>query len=313
MPDRRTGRSGPAVTAPVAIVGLGIMGSAMAGRLMTAGLDVVGYDVDPTRAQQMRTAGATIAGSVAAAARPVDVLITSLPSGAALLEVSVALAAAATRVVVLETSTLSVDTKLQARGLLAGAGATLLDCPLSGTGEQARHGDLVAYLSGDDEDAKARVAPVLAAIGRGQHDLGAFGNGTRVKLIANLLVAVHNAAAAEALLLAERAGLDVPAVLAAVADGAGNSRMLQIRGPLMASRSYKPATMRVDTFAKDLAIIAAMAEGLGAPTPLFDVTAALYLTALEQGRQAQDTSAVHAVLAGLDRPRPAVAADAPPG
>jgi putative dehydrogenase len=286
---------------PVAVVGLGVMGSALCASLTAAGLDVVGFDVDRGRLQSARRAGITLAGSAAAASRLADIVVTSLPGAAALLAVVADIATTRRAVVVLETSTLSLATKREAQGLLADAGGTLLDCPLSGTGEQARRGDLVAYLSGDDETAKAAVGPVLAAIGRGQHDLGAFGNGTRVKLVANLLVAVHNVAAAEALLLAEHLGLDVGTVLAAVTDGAGTSRMLEVRGPLMVDGRYEPATMRLDTFMKDLDIIANVVREAGTCTPLFDAAAALYAVGMSQDRQAQDTACVHAVLASRAR------------
>ena len=105
---------------------------------------------------------------------------------------------------VIETSTLPLAVKRQARDALAGRGTVLLDCPLSGTGGQALAKDVVAYLSGPAQ-AKARARPVLAAMTRAVHDVGGFGNGSAVKFIANLLVAIHNVAAAEALVLAERA------------------------------------------------------------------------------------------------------------
>jgi putative dehydrogenase len=200
--------------------------------------------------------------------------------------------------VVVETSTLGPDTKQDARDRAQAWGGTLLDCPMSGTGQQARDGDLVAYLSGDDA-AKERVRPVLAAFTRQQYDLGAFGRGTAMKLVANLLVAVHNAAAAEALLLAERAGLDLQDVLTAVGDGAGGSRMLQIRGPLMAEGRYLPATATVATMQKDNALIAAFAESVASPTPLFSATTVLYRAAVAQDRLQEDTACVYGVLERL--------------
>jgi L-threonate 2-dehydrogenase len=169
---------------------------------------------------------------------------------------------------------------------------------MSGTGQQARDGDLVAYLSGDDE-AKEKAKPVLAAFTRAQYDLGPFGRGTAMKLVANLLVAVHNAAAAEALLLAQRAGLDLADVLAAVGDGAGGSRMLQVRGPLMAAGRYSPATATVATMQKDNALIAAFADSVASPTPLFAATAVLYQAAVAQDRLQEDTACVFGVLQRL--------------
>ena len=287
---------------PVGFVGLGVMGAAMSGHLLSAGVPVPGHDVDAGRRAEHEGRGGTACGSPAEVASATDVLVTSLPSAAALLTVldgEGGLAdGARPGLVVIETSTLSPETKEEGRRRAAAFGATLLDCPMSGTGQQARDGDLVAYLSGDDA-AKARARPVLGAFTRAQYDLGAFGQGTAMKLVANLLVAVHNAAAAEALLLAQRAGLDLEQVLAAVGDGAGGSRMLQVRGPLMAAGRYSPATATVATMQKDNGLIAEFAHGVASPTPLFSATRVLYEAAVAQDRLDQDTACVFGVLQRL--------------
>jgi L-threonate 2-dehydrogenase len=114
--------------------------------------------------------------------------------------------------------------------------------------------------------------------------------------VANLLVAIHNVAAAEAIVLAERAGLSLDQVLAAVADGAGQSRMLTIRGPLMTNRSYDEASVRLEVFLKDVALIRDFAGAVGAPTPLLQASTAVYQDALEHGRSHQDTACVAEVL-----------------
>lgn len=287
----------------IGFIGLGVMGSAMSGHLLTAGFEVLGYDVDQARMAEHVARGGLPASSPYDVASGVEVLITSLPSAAALERVVDADDGIGTGrhpgLVVLDTSTLSPDTKAQARQRLAEHDVTLLDCPVSGTGQQARDGDLVAYLSGDNA-AKEQVAPVLAAMTRNVHDLGTFGNGTAMKLVANHLVAIHNVAAAEALLLAQRAGLDFDQVLTAVADGAGTSRMFEIRGPLMAQGQYSPATATVHTMVKDLALITAFAGGVASPTPLLDAAALHYRDAIDQGRGEEDTACVFAVLDGRE-------------
>lgn len=291
-----------AVPAPVGVVGLGVMGSAMSAHLLAAGHPVLGFDVDAGRRAEHEQRGGTVCAGPAEVARGADVVVTSLPSAAALVAVLDGTgglgAGARPGTVVVETSTLAPEAKEDGRARAAAWGGVLLDCPMSGTGQQARDGDLVAYLSGD-EDAKRRALPVLAAFTRRQHDLGPFGRGTAVKLIANLLVAVHNAAAAEALLLARRAGLDLDDVLTAVGDGAGSSRMFQVRGPLMAEGRYLPATATVATTRKDNALIAAFADSVSSPTPLFAAAAVLYSAAAAQGRLAEDTACLHAVLERL--------------
>ena len=292
------------MTQPPAVagfVGLGTMGSALSAHLLAAGYQVIGYDIDPGRLAAHTGRGGTAAASPAGTAQA-GVVVTSLPTGDALLDVAAGAGglAAGPRpgLVVIETSTLPVAVKRQARDALAEGGIVLLDCPLSGTGGQALAGDVVAYLSGPDE-AKARALPALRVFTRGIHDVGEFGNGSAVKFIANLLVAIHNVAAAEALVLAERAGLDLAAVLTAVADGAGSSAMFKVRGPAMAAADYSGPGVTTTVFAKDLEIIAGFAKQTGTPTPLFALASSFYAAALAQGHAGDDTACVHAVLRGL--------------
>jgi L-threonate 2-dehydrogenase len=286
------------MTGPTGFIGLGIMGSALSGHLLAAGYPVIGYDIDAGRAADHRARGGTTADSVASVVRSADIVITSLPSTAAF-DAVVTEAAAVGRgdLIVVDTSTLAIEVKESARARLAAGGGNLLDAPLSGTGAQARNRDLVIFLSGD-APAKARVQSVLEAMSRRVYDAGAFGQGSRLKFVANLLVAVHNVAAAEALLLAERAGLDPDLVLAAVADGAGSSRMFEVRGPLMVADQYEPATVRLEVFLKDLNLIDAFAAGCQSPTPMLAAARAIYDAAMTEGRQDQDSAAVMAVLRG---------------
>ena len=287
------------MTENVGFIGLGVMGSALSAHLIAAGWQVAGYDIDPAALAAHQDRGGTAAASSAEVARHAEIIVTSLPTSQALRDVTRELAAHAGQVVV-ETSTLPVPVKEEARDFLAERGAVLLDCPLSGTGGQARNKDVVAYLSGPD-GAKAEAEPVLRAMTRGIHDVGEFGNGSAVKFIANLLVAVHNTAAAEALVLAERAGLDLTTVLAAVSDGAGTSRMFEIRGPAMAAADYSGPGVRTSVFGKDLDIIAGFARDVGSPTPLFALASAFYTAALAQGRADEDAACVHAVLRAMAR------------
>ena len=287
------------MTQAVGFIGLGVMGSALSAHLIAAGWQVAGYDIDPAALAAHQERGGTGAASSAEVAGHAEIVITSLPTAQALRDVTRELAAHPGQVVI-ETSTLPVPVKEEARDFLAERGAVLLDCPLSGTGGQARNKDVVAYLSGP-AGAKARAEPVLRAMTRGIHDVGEFGNGSAVKFIANLLVAVHNTAAAEALVLAERAGLDLTTVLAAVSDGAGTSRMFEIRGPAMAAADYSGPGVRTSVFGKDLDIIAGFARDVGSPTPLFALASAFYTAALAQGRADEDAACVHAVLRGMAR------------
>ncbi len=278
------------------MVGLGIMGSAMAANLMAAGFRVVGFDLLERRRREHRRAGGHVAPSAREVGRQSAVVICSLPAPQALLAVAGDLAAASPRPqIVVETSTLPLAVKQQARRLLRARGTTLLDCPLSGTGAQARAKDLVVYASGE-RTACRRVAPVLEGFSRAHYYVGPFGAGSKTKFVANLLVAIHNVAAAEGLVLATKAGLDPALTLKVIADGAGSSRMLQVRGPMMVRGDYSEATMKLDVWQKDMTIIADFAREIGCPTPLFAATAPLYLAALAMAHPGDDTAAVHAVL-----------------
>lgn len=280
----------------VGMIGLGIMGSAMSHNLLRAGFKVVGYDVLPQRRRDHQKAGGKAARTCREVTKSCDVIVTSLPSAQALLDVAADLAKSIRKgQIVVETSTLPISVKEEARKFVAKRGAILLDCTLSGTGAQARAKDLVVYASGDQK-CYAHIAPVLDGFARAHYYVGAFGAGSKVKFVANLLVAIHNVAAAEAMVLAMKSGLDPALVLKVVADGAGNSRMLQIRGPMMVEGDYSEATMKVETWQKDMTIIGDYARKIDCPTPLFSASAAFYTAAMAMGRGAEDTGVVCAVL-----------------
>jgi 3-hydroxyisobutyrate dehydrogenase-like beta-hydroxyacid dehydrogenase len=203
--------------------------------------------------------------------------------------------------IVVETSTLPVEVKERGRAMLSGVGITMLDCPLSGTGLQAITGDVVVYASGDP-DAIARCAPVFQGFARGHYELGEFGSGSKMKFIANHLVTIHNVAAAEAFVLSRAAGLDPQTVLEAVSDGAGTSRMLEVRWPMMITGEYD-AGIKSSVYLKDVSVIGAFAASLGVPLPMFSAATPYYYAAVAQGHADHDTAAIAAVLqrlAGLD-------------
>jgi 3-hydroxyisobutyrate dehydrogenase-like beta-hydroxyacid dehydrogenase len=279
----------------IGVVGLGIMGSAMAGHLIKAGHHVVGYDVRAARLRELRAAGGSAAKSCLDVGRQARIIITSLPSADALAQTVDALVESARPAqIVVETSTLPIEVKRRARARLRASGVEMLDCPISGTGAQARDKDIVVYASGARR-AYGRMATVLDAFTRAHYFVGPFGDSSKVKFVANLLVAIHNVAAAEALVLAMKAGLDVRKVLTLITEGAGSSRVLQLRGPMMVKGDYRKATMTLATWQKDMAIIAEFARQVGSATPLFSATAPIYAAAVTE-RSGEDTAAVCAVL-----------------
>jgi 3-hydroxyisobutyrate dehydrogenase-like beta-hydroxyacid dehydrogenase len=283
----------------IGVIGLGVMGGAFARHLTGTGWEVIGYDIDAGRNREARAAGVEIADRAEEVATRAPDIITSLPTSRAVLDAAAAIArtAAPARTVV-EASTLSLDDKLEVERILRETGHTVLDCPISGTGAQAAVKDLVVYASGDPA-AIERLRPVFAAFTRKVWDLGAYGNGSKMKFIANHLVAIHNVAAAEAMVLAMKAGLDANRVVEVIGSGAGTSRMFELRAPMMAANTYLPATARLAIFKKDLTVIGDFASGLACPTPLFDLSASLYTAALAMGRDAEDSAVVCAVLEKL--------------
>ncbi len=284
----------------VGMVGLGIMGGAMAANLVASGHRVVGFDIDPNAVAAARMAGIDIASDVAEVTRAATDVLVCLPSSAAAHDTARAIAAQCGPTVrtVVELSTLSLADKHTCAEILAAAGHVTLDCPLSGTGAQAKTKDLVVLASGDDA-AISRLEPLLLSFARQVSRLGAFGNGSKMKFIANLLVAIHNVASAEAMVLAMKAGLDPGLVLDVVSAGAGNSRVFELRAPMMVADHYLPATMRGRIWKKDMAIIGEFAKSVACPTPIFDATAPIYAAALEQGFGEMDAAVVCKVLEAM--------------
>lgn len=287
-------------------VGLGIMGGAFAKHLLAARYRVVGYDPAAPAIAAFRRRGGEPARSAAEVAQRAPILITSLPSPRAMEEAFFGKSGIArgTRpgTVVIEASTMTLELKEGIRRRLARQGVHLLDCPISGTGAQAAAGDIAVYASGDRR-AFHRCRPVFDAFARSTYYCGRFGVGSKLKFVANLLVTIHNLSAAEAMVVGEKSGLDLRLLYRVISDGAGASRMFQVRGPMMVAGRYTPAHMKSDVYQKDIHIIRDFVRRLKCPTPLFDRSLPFYSAALRQGRAKEDTAAIHAVLRRLARLR----------
>ena len=291
----------------VGVVGLGIMGGAFAGNLTEAGWRVIGYDIDPARCRALARLGVEIATDAGEVARKAPTVITSLPSPKALAStVATIVKAKVPRRVFVEASTFTIEDKTAAEKKLRKAGHVMLDCPMSGTGAQARVRDLVVYASGSAAEID-KQRPMLAAFTRAVHDVGDFGNGSRMKYVANLLVAIHNVASAEAMVLGIKAGLPPQLIYDLIKTGAGNSRVFELRGPMMVKDDYASnVTMKISIWRKDMEVIGSFARKIRVPTPMFDASSAVYIKARKSGYDDQDTAAVCAVLekmAGVKRGR----------
>lgn len=292
----------------VAIVGLGIIGGSIARHLQQSGWNVAGFDIAREARQAASDDGIAILTELAWITDHADLIFTSLPSAHAARSVIGSIARQATRdTVIVELSTLGLPDKMDLATLVTDSRCTILDCPISGTGAQAAMKDIAIYASGD-EGALERAAPALACFSRSVIRLGPFGQGSTMKLVANLLVAIHNVASAEAMTLGTAAGLDPDAIIAAIEAGAGNSRIFELRAPMMARRTYQPATMKLDVWLKDLEAISALAKAAGSPTPLLDASRPAY--ALAAARMPDwDTAAVFEAMNEPAAPRTGDKAD----
>ncbi|GLE51408.1 NAD(P)-dependent oxidoreductase [Mycobacterium montefiorense] len=285
------------------VIGLGPLGIPIALHILGSQHQLVGgVDIDPCRTAMADAVGIPIAGTVAEAANAARLAITVLPSVESLNAVCAQLTHCRdgqTRYLV-DLSTLPADAKAQAAATLRTVGITLLDCPVIGTSAQAYGRDVVVCASGPKPAVEA-VKCVLDTFSKRVEYVGELGAGANMKVVANHLVTVHNAATAEAINLAQRLGID-PEMAVDILSGTGaGSRQLELRGPMMASGTYKPMTATVATFVKDADLISELACSANSPAPLLNTAADLYRTAKATGFGGLDSSAIHAVYAGLSR------------
>lgn len=282
----------------VGVVGLGIMGGAMAEVLCAAGYRVCGYDPRPAARSRLKRAGGRALASAAAVVRNSDAVIVSLATARALEAVSAEIAAArpARKPVIIETSTLPIADKEVAAQRMARAGLRTLDCPISGTAVRLKEGAWTIFVSGDAACAR-RVKGILAEFTRNAPYVGAFGNGMRMKFIANHMVAIHNVAVAESMTFARKMGLDAQQVweLFAQSPVIGNG-VFKLRGKFMVDRKYLPATMKVEVWQKDMQVIGDMARAVDCPTPLFSACVPVFNAAMANGLDQHDTASVCEVL-----------------
>jgi putative dehydrogenase len=278
----------------VGIVGLGLLGHAVASRLIKAGHRVVGVDLLPARVEALTALGGAAAPSPAAVAQSAEAVCTLLPSLAAVEEATLGaggiVAGARPGLMVIQMSTISPTLTTRLDEEMAARKLGFLDCPVSGTSAMVERGDGIIFVGG----ARAlydRWRPVLESVLPRAVHVGRAGQAMVLKLVANLLVALHSAAAAEALTLARRGGLDLNVVLDVLTASAANSRMLELRGPMMARGEF-PAQMKLDLFMKDLHLMQEAAAAVGAPLPLTDLAERLYAAAQAAGHGSEDLSVV---------------------
>ncbi|MBT4203231.1 NAD(P)-dependent oxidoreductase [Hyphomicrobiales bacterium] len=288
----------------IGIIGLGIMGSAYTKNLSAAGYEIIGYDLNEERFAAQGNARVTRASSATDVSSQVDRIITSLPHPDALKAVAEEIAESGNKVIIADTCTLKISDKEKSRDILAEKGVILLDCPVSGTGHQAAVGDLVIFGSGDEASFN-KMKPAFEKMGRLVHYLGEFGTGSKMKYIANLLVAIHNVSAAEAITYGIKAGIDPQLVYDVIKSSAGTSRMFEVRGPMMVDGKYdEDVSANHIIMKKDISVILDYADQIGCPTPLLSTAGDIHRSALAQGFGLEDTASVCAItdqMAGVKR------------
>ncbi len=289
----------------VGVIGLGPMGGNIAGNLLNSGFTVTGFDIRPEGIAALTGAGLKAAASVAEVADGVDILATSLPNFAALQNVIDALLEQPRAgQILIECSTLTVEQKVAAHARLEAGGMRFLDAPISGTPPMLAKMMASIYVSGD-EGAYDECVPVLEGFTATNFYVGEVGNASRMKFLANYLVHVHVAAAAECMVLGQRAGLDPKLIHKVLKEGAGGSKMLDIRGAMMAVSDYREGggTM-FDVYEKDASIITEFAASVKSPIDLYVSSRQKFNSAIALGLGHLDTSAVCKAIetaVGIDR------------
>ena len=278
----------------VGIVGIGLLGSAIASRFIKAGHAVVGFDILPARVAALTAMGGKAAPSAAAVAQSAEAVCTLLPSLAAAEKAVLGrdgiLAGARPDLTVIQMSTISPALTERLAREVTRKGLGFLDCPVSGTTSMIERGD-GSFLVGGERGLYERWRPILeSALPRVVH-IGRVGQAMTLKLVANLLVALHSAAAAEALTLARKAGLDLDLALDVLNSSAAASVMLKVRGPMVIRNEF-PAQMKLDLFMKDIHLMQEAAAAVGAPLPFTDLAERLYAAAQAAGHGAEDLAVV---------------------
>ena len=289
-------------TKEIGLIGLGIIGSSILRNIHNSGFSSIGFDIDQKIIDSLNHEGLNTSSSLKEIIDQSSIIITSLPNNKALDETIDLIIQQDNRKteLLIETSTLSLECKIKNKERLNAIDIDILDCPISGTGRQAENKDIVMYASGLKESYEIAL-PILETFSRESFYLGDFGNATKVKLIANLLVSIHNVASAEAIRLGEKSGLDLNQLYKVISSGAATSKIFELRAPMMIAKDYSPASMKMNVWKKDMELIRDMIDNHEIDLPLFKMTEELYKRAEELDLNELDTASVMEVLRASDQ------------
>ncbi len=281
----------------IGLIGLGAMGGAYAKHLLKNNFKCFGIDLDKNNILKfIQLGGQEI--TYYELFNKVEIVLTSLPSLNAYKDVLNNLKRLGknnSKKIILDMNTISIDDKNMFKNEIIGLNIDMLDSPVSGTGAQAWEADLTVFASGTKELID-KCMKIFKAFSKEVINVGSFGNGMKFKILANLLVTIHNTAAAEALRLGELAGLDQDMIFKVLSNSAATSVMLQKRMPLMINKNYEPPTASYNIFLKDVDIIRNFIKDNNVTLPTFEGSAKIYDKAEKTLSKNWDTASVYEVL-----------------
>ena len=290
----------------VGVIGLGAMGLGVAKTLMRSGFQVYGCDIRQDLLDQFAQAGGNICASPAAMGKEVDVVITLVVNAEQTEKVLFGEHGAATTLasgsVVIASATVAPDFAVATAARLSEKGILMLDAPVSGGAARAASGEMTMMTSGP-AGVYAKIEDVLVGMAGKVYRLGdAHGQGSKVKIINQLLAGVHIAASAEAMALGLREGVDPDALYEVITHSAGNSWMFENRVPHILKGDYTPLSA-VDIFVKDLGLVLDTARRSKFPLPLSAAAHQMFMMASTAGHGGEDDSAVIKIFPGIDLPQ----------
>ena len=274
----------------VGIIGLGVLGSAIAINFINKNISINGYDIDQKAFEKLSNNKINVYNSIHKISNECNFIITSLPSETSLINVCKELVNN-DDLIIIETSTLPLDCKLEAKKILLEKNVSIFDAPLSGNRIAALEGKLSAYLSGDNKN-KMETQNVLKVFCQKVTDVGDYGNGTVMKLIGNILNLVHNAVTAEVIALGIKSGLDPKVIYDAISGTFSSSGVFENRGKLMVDEDYDKEGMNFSTPLKDSTFITDLSKKYMMPLPIYQVALQYYYAAIAQGNFSKDAASV---------------------
>lgn len=292
----------------IGIIGVGLLGSAVATRLLKAKFEVKGYDTRREQVEALQAQGLIASGSIAEVAVDTDAVFIILPSLQSVEDTIIGAGGLAETAPVdctlIQMSTISPELTRRLGAAAAAKKLGFLDAPMSGTSAMVERGDCTIFVAGERKQAN-RCQPIFDAIAKKTVFVGAVGMASLAKLATNLIVGLNTAVLAEAFVLAAKGGLEPRKLLEILKESAADSKMLEVRGPLMANHRFN-AQMKIDLFLKDFKLMLEEGQRLGVSLPLTSITQQLATATAVAGHGEEDLAAIvttFELLAGLERNR----------